>query len=152
MNKNYDFASNQRQRYLLRLRKRLDKEPITSSPSMRNITFSYKGVVIDRKESLYKIRSVKLEGFVDTHVQGVFNSASKLRDAIDYALACVNPDKHTALREKNQNVQCEHCGAAFLLRAGMLSPHLDGQVLNCPCCAHELWEDLLTRLRDDVFY
>ncbi|KYQ97313.1 hypothetical protein AWY96_01865 [Serratia plymuthica] len=152
MNKNYNFAESQRQHYLFWQRKRQSKKLAPPHTHSRNITFSYKGVVIDKGEGLYKMRAVKLEGFNGAYVQGEFNVASALRSALDNALSRVDSDKHLVLRAKNQNVQCEHCGAVFLLRAAMLIPYMEGHVLDCPYCSHEHWEDTIKRLGDEVFY
>lgn len=116
------------------------------------MTFAYKGLVIEKRNSMYHVRDVKLEGFPVESVAGVFNDSRYLRNTIDIGLALSSPDKLQRLRERNRNVKCSGCGTPFLFRRDALIPHLGGYVISCPFCYREEFEDKLEWATDENFY
>lgn len=116
------------------------------------MTFAYKGLVIERRNTFYRVRDVKLEGFPVELVSGVFNDSIYLRNTIDSGLAQASPEKLKRLRERNRNVQCGDCSTPFLFRRESLIEHLGGYVIACPFCFHEEWEDRLDWATDENFY
>lgn len=116
------------------------------------MTFAYKGLVIDKRNSVYRVRDVKLEGFPVHLVSGVFNDARYLRNTIDVGLAESSPEKLERLRQRNRNVKCGGCNTPFLFRRDTLIPHLEGYIVSCPFCYHEEWEDRLEWATDESFY
>ncbi|WP_343553753.1 hypothetical protein [Pantoea sp.] len=116
------------------------------------MTFAYKGLVIEKRNALYRVRDVKLEGFPVQSVAGVFNDSRYLRNTIDVGLAQSSHEKLERLRERNKNVKCGDCGTPFLFRRDALIPHLDGFVIPCPFCFHEEFEDRLVWASDENFY
>lgn len=68
------------------------------------MTFAYKGLVIDKRNSVYRVRDVKLEGFSVHLVSGLFNDSRYLRNTIDVGLAESSPEKLERLRQRNRNV------------------------------------------------
>lgn len=116
------------------------------------MTFAYKGLVIEKRNSMYRVRDVKLEGFPVESVAGVFNDSRYLRNTIDIGLALSSPEKLQRLRERNRNVKCSGCGTPFLFRRDALIPHLDGYVISCPFCSCEEFEDKLEWATDENFY
>lgn len=116
------------------------------------LTFAYKGLVIEKRNALYHVRDVKLEGFPVASVSGVFNDSNYLRNTIESGLAMSSPEKLKRLRERNRNVQCGNCNTAFLFRREALIEHLGGNIMPCPFCFHEGWEDQLQWATDENFY
>lgn len=116
------------------------------------ITFAYKGLVIEKRNTFYRVRDVKLEGFPVQSVVGIFNDSRYLRNTIDVGLEQSSPEKLARLKERNRNVMCGDCGTPFLFRREALFPHLDGYVLSCPFCFHEEFEDRLEWATDENFY
>ena len=117
-----------------------------------NMTFSYKGLVIVKRNSLYQVRDVKLEGFPVQSISGIYNDSRALRTTIDIGLAQSSPDKLEALRMRNRNVKCGDCNTPFLFRREMLIDHQGWQVISCPYCSHEEFEDRLEWATDESFY
>ncbi|WP_145032408.1 hypothetical protein [Pantoea ananatis] len=116
------------------------------------MTFAYKGLVIEKRNTLYRVRDVKLEGFPVHLVSGVFNDSRYLRNVIDSGLTQSSPEKLERLRERNRNVKCGDCGTPFLFRRDALIPHLGGYIVSCPFCYHEEFEDRLEWATDENFY
>ncbi|ORJ26205.1 hypothetical protein O1V64_11875 [Rouxiella badensis] len=116
------------------------------------MSFAYKGLVIDKRNSLYSVRDVKLEGFPVHLVEGVFNDSRMLRIAIDGGLLTASPEKLERLRERNKNVSCGGCGTPFLFRRNMLIDYLGGKIIQCPYCYFEEFEDRLNWGTDESFY
>lgn len=116
------------------------------------MTFAYKGLVIEKRNSVYRVRDVKLEGFPVQLVTGVFNDSRYLRNTIEVGLAQSSPEKLERLRKRNKNVKCGDCRTPYLFRRDALIPHLDGFVITCPFCFHEEFEDRLEWATDENFY
>ncbi|NKG29672.1 hypothetical protein FVB43_06410 [Erwinia rhapontici] len=116
------------------------------------MVFAYKGLVIEKRNSLYKVRDVKLEGFPVASVAGIFNNSQTLRSVIEAGLCQSSVSKLARLRERNRNVKCNDCGTPFLFRREQLEDYLEGKILQCPYCYHEEWDDRLEWAPDDNFY
>ncbi|GGD35747.1 hypothetical protein GCM10011513_36920 [Franconibacter daqui] len=116
------------------------------------VTFAYKGLVIDKRNSFYKVRDIKLEGFPVASVAGVFNDSAYLCSVIESGLSLASPSKLERLRKRNRNVRCKGCGSAFLFRKDNLIDYLEGKIIQCPCCYHEEWQDRLEWATDENFY
>lgn len=116
------------------------------------MTFAYKGLVIDKCNSLYSVRDVKLEGFPVHSIQGVFNDTRTLRIAIDNGLLQSSLEKLERLRERNKNIKCGDCSTIFLFRREMLIDYLEGKIIQCPYCYHEEFDDRLEWATDENFY
>lgn len=116
------------------------------------MTFSYKGLVIDKRNRLYSVRDVKLEGFPVNDIAGVFTDTRTLRIVIDNGLLQSSPDKLERLRERNKNIKCGDCSTPFLFRRDMLIAYLGGKIIQCPYCYHEEFEDRLEWATDENFY
>ncbi len=116
------------------------------------MTFAYKGLVIEKRNALYRVRDVKLSGFPVQSVAGVFNDSRLLRALIDSGIAQSCPERLERLREGNRNVHCGNCLTPFLFRREGMIEHLGGFLVTCPYCAHEEFEDRLRWATDENFY
>ena len=116
------------------------------------MTFAYKGLVVEKLNSIYTVRDVKLEGFPVECIEGVFTDTRTLRIAIDNGLLQSSPEKLERLRERNKNVSCGGCRTPFLFRRDMLIDYLEGKIIQCPYCYLEEFEDRLEWATDENFY
>lgn len=115
-------------------------------------TFSYKGIIVVKRNGCYTVKEAKLQGYAPGFLSGMFTDARCLTLAFDSALSDVDKEKHHALRAKNQNIQCPHCQSIYLLYKSMQSERYGEVYIECPNCQEVHSSDSVSRVTDEKIY
>lgn len=96
------------------------------------IRFAYKGLVIERRGSVYQITPPKLKGFDMTLCDGTYTDARSLLNALNQAFVSVDVERQEELRALNVNYLCPYCKGATLIQ----KKDQRNDMITCPLCDH----------------
>lgn len=122
-------------------------KPVRTHEYKPDVTrFSYKGIVIERKGSSYRITPPKLKGFDMALCAGVYTDTRSLQGALDLALLNVDSERQEELRALNINYHCPACKGVTLIQ----KKDWRDERISCPLCARHSHYSYYEAVKDEV--
>lgn len=172
MNKAFNIGARQRQHNVF-LSQKYQKKQLddTNQPPFYKYNghriFSYKGIVIEKGDSVYKVaQRIVISGFPVDSVEGLWIDGLSLRYAIDYALEKADPERHEAATRRFRNWECPSCNVFAWVNPKHITPvweyKTDGQgkelrvksgrkILTCQHCSKEVDASEIPYAPNDLF-
>lgn len=96
------------------------------------IRFAYKGLIIERRGSTYRVTPPKLKGFDMALCDSSYTDARSLLRALELALLDVDIERQEELRSLHTNFRCDWCKGVTLIQ----KKDQRGEMITCPLCGH----------------
>lgn len=110
------------------------------------IRFAYKGLIIERRGSIYQIVPPKLRGFDMSLCDGTYTDARSLLNALNQAFESVDVERQGELRVLHVNYLCPYCKGATLIQ----KKDQRNSMTTCPLCEHHAHFSHFEQFKDDV--
>lgn len=135
MHKDYDLSAVARANNAKKRAKRYSGDSLRYSSSTGMNVFAYKGVLIEKNRSGYKVhKEIQMKGTDPALAAGNWTDAGKFKYALDRMLETADAGRLAELREKRQNYLCTACkGATYLSKQNMIESTSGSLELNVHC-------------------